>query len=428
MPRTKKAAVTPAAVEPAAEDMRIEYTPIPTILAWPRNPKKHDEKELDASIERFGFNDPPTLDEGTGHLVEGHGRIEALERRRQRGAAPPPRVRVNDDGVWLVPIVRGVKFRDEMEAEAYVVAHNRVGEGLWDNAILAEVLSAARQNSLEGIGYDSEEAERIIRGSQLNLFGEDQDDVIPEPPKVATVKPGELWVLGRHRILCGDSTEPSAIARLMDGARAQLLATDPPYGVAYGSASGPKVDYDPIANDENDGPRLQAFLERVFRAVTPHVDSNAAWYIWHAFATYEYFAAALRAAEVTIKQQIIWVKPSLVLGRNDFHWRHEPCVYGWSKERPPWYSDRKQTTVWEIGREKDGIHPTQKPVEIFTRPMSYHMREGEVCLEPFSGSGSQIVAAERTGRRCFALELDARYCDVAIERWERISGGKAKRA
>lgn len=414
-----------------SEEMRIEYTPISTILKWPRNPKRHDEKTLDASITRFGFNDPPTVDEGTGHLVEGHGRIEALERRRKAGAAPPERVRIDSNGEWLVPIVRGVRFKDELEAEAYVVAHNRIGEGLWENAILAEVLSAARQNNLEGIGYSSEEAERIIRGSQLNLFGgEDGDDIIPEPPKVATVKPGELWLLGEHRLLCGDSTEASAVGRLMEGHLAQLLATDPPYGVAYGEARPGEHGYEPIANDENDGPRLQAFLEKVFTALLPHLGKNAAWYLWHAQLTQGYFAAAAAAAaQVLIHRQIIWVKPSLVLGRGDFHWRHELCFYGWRKGgRAPWYSDRKQTTVWEVGRENDKIHPTQKPVELFTRPMSYNTKEGEVCLEPFSGSGSQLVAAERMKRRCFAVELDPKYCDVAIERWERISGGKAKRA
>lgn len=408
-------------------EMKIEYLPISEILKWPRNPRKHDPDAMDASIKRFGFNDPPTIDETTGHLVEGHGRIEALERRRRSGVAPPDRVRTRADGEWLVPIVRGVAFRDELEAEAYVVAHNRIGEGLWDNAALAEVLLSARERGLEGLGFDdSEEVDKIIASQQV-IHTSEEDDIVPEPPKVATVKPGELWLLGDHRLACGDSSHPTTVMKLMNGSKASLIATDPPYGVAYGVETGTNDKYEPIANDESDGPKLQAFLENVFRTALPHLEPSAAWYLWHAQLTQGFFAAA--AADILIHRQIIWVKPSLVLGHGDFHWRHELCFYGWRKgSRSPWYADRKQTTVWEVGRENDKIHPTQKPIELFTRPMSYNTRQGEVCFEPFAGSGSQIVAAERAQRRCFAVELDPRYCDVIIERWQRITGGKARRA
>lgn len=160
-------------------DMRIEYHPISEILKWPRNPKRHDEAGMDASIRRFGFNDPPTIDEKTGHLVEGHGRIEALARRKKGGSPPPERVKIREDGEWLVPIVRGVEFKNELEAEAYVVAHNRIGEALWDNAMLAEVLSSAREVSLEGLGFDSDEIEKIIAAERSDFLPDAE-----EPPRL----------------------------------------------------------------------------------------------------------------------------------------------------------------------------------------------------------------------------------------------------
>lgn len=413
-------------------EMKIEYSPLSEVLKWPRNPRKHDPESMDASIKRFGFNDPPTIDEGTGHLVEGHGRVEALERRKKSGVAPPLRVLTREDGEWMIPIVRGVKFKNELEAEAYVVAHNRIGEGLWDNVALAEILEAQREVSLDGLGFsNSGEVDKIIGRYSPKGEVQEGDDVVPEPPKVATVKPGELWVLGNHRLICGDSTHEATVSQLFNAEKAALFATDPPYGVAYNVETGSSDKYEAIANDESDGPRLQAFLENVFRVAIQHLDPNAAWYLWHAQLTQGFFAAAAAAAaaaDVLIHRQIIWVKPSLVLGHGDYHWRHELCFYGWRKgNRAKWLGDRSQTTVWEVGRENDHIHPTQKPVELFLRPYRFHTMPGDIGYEPFAGSGSQIIAAERAERRCFSVELDPRYCDVIIERWQRITGGKAVR-
>lgn len=410
-------------------DMRIEYQPLSKLLKAPRNPKKHDEQAMDASIARFGFNDAPTIDERTGRLVEGHGRIEALERRRRAGEPPPDRITAQPDGEWMVPITRGVRFESDQEAEAYLLGHNLIGMGAGhDDAMLAEILKE-HEGALDGIGLDSDEVAKIIAQNTPAEAEESDDDAVPEPPKVATVRPGELWVLGDHRLLCGDASLPDVLTRLMMGLFAALFSTDPPYGVAYGVETGSKGKYDAIENDENNGPALQAFLERVFGEAKPHLAATAAWYLWHAQLSQGHFAAAAAAAaDILIHRQIIWVKPSLVLGHGDFHWRHELCFYGWQQgNRSPWYGDRAQTTVWEVGRENDKIHPTQKPVELFLRPMNYNTRRGEVCLEPFCGSGSQIIAAERAERRCFATEIDPRYCDVIIERWERISGKKAVR-
>jgi DNA modification methylase len=179
-----------------------------------------------------------------------------------------------------------------------------------------------------------------------------------------------------------------------------------------------------ISNDENDGPRLQAFLEAVFQNAVGYLEDNAAWYLWHAQMTQGFFAAAAAtAAAVIIHRQIIWVKPSLILGHGDYHWKHELCFYGWRQgHRPEWYGDRSQTTVWEVGRENDGVHPTQKPVELFERPIANNTKVGQLVLDPFLGSGTTLIAAEKLGRVCYGMEIDPRYCDVIKKRYENYVG------
>jgi len=231
---------------------------------------------------------------------------------------------------------------------------------------------------------------------------------------------GQLWEIqgkaGVHRLLCGDSTEAEDVELVMGGEKASLFATDPPYGVAYNDETG-TGDGDTIQNDENDGPKLQAFLEATFTAWLPSLRDDAAWYLWHAQLTQGFFAAAAAAADILIHRQIIWVKPSLVLGHGDYHWRHELCFYGWRKgHRCPWYGDRSQTTVWEMGREGDAPHPTQKPVEAYARPLKVNTKPREVCADPFLGSGTTMVAAEQLGRICYGIEIEPKYCAVILQR------------
>ena len=259
-----------------------------------------------------------------------------------------------------------------------------------------------------------------------------RDDIAPSPNEKLRVKwgvkRGDLWSVGASRILCGDSESEDAIARLMKGEKAVLLNTDPPYGVGYTDAApimlrGKKQRvndlHGEIENDELQGPKLQAFLERVFAAALPHLAPNAAWYVWHPQMRESAFAAALATAGVVLHRHIVWVKPRMLLTRSGmYHWRHEGAFYGWRRgHQPPWLGDKKQTSVWEIGRDGDAVmHPTQKPLELFTRPLQNHVKPGELCLELFSGSGSQVLAAELTGRRCAAMELDPKYVAVLLER------------
>ncbi len=383
---------------------------------------------------RFNFNDPPTVDEASGRLVEGHGRIEALQRLKKSGGKPPERITLRADGEWLVPIVRGVSFANEAEAEAYLLASNRLVElGGWETPDLAEMLERARPN-LDGLGWGSREVDKILREANPAEIVEDE---APEPPTVPITKPNDLWILGEHRLLCGDSTKSEDVARLMGGARAGLMNTDPPYGVSYANDQRPNpgVAKPRVANDSLTGSDFQGFLESCFRGAVSHaLTPTAAWYLWHAQIP-EFFAAVY--SFIKFHRQIIWVKPVLLLGRGQYHWKHEPCFMGWVEgHRPPDHGEgggeRTQTTIWEIGsvtqaERKTFDHATPKPVGLFEIPIVKHLNRGEVCFEPFSGSGPQIIAAEQLERKCYGIELEPKYCDVIVQRWENFTGGKAKR-
>lgn len=413
-----------------SDGRRIELMPLGTLQGAKRNPKKHSG-DIGVSVERFGYVEAILLDERTGRIVAGHGRREALQLLKKKGATPPEGVEERD-GEWFVPVQRGWSSRSDTEADAYLLASNKLTEvGGWDDAALAGMLKELDGlGALDGVGFGEDEIAQLLGDAGIagGVDGADADEV-PEAPAEAEVyvKSGELWLLGEHRLLCGDSTKSSDVARLMGGKKAVLMATDPPYGVAYGDETGDAASkFGTIANDESDGPRLQSFLESVFRTWADHLTHDAAWYLWHAQLTQGFFAAAAAAVQLLIHRQIVWVKPSLVLGHGDYHWRHELCFYGWRQgHRCRWLGDRTQTSVWEIGRENDGIHPTQKPTEVFERPMLFNTTEGEIVAEPFSGSGSQIIAAEKTGRRCYAMELEPRYVQVAIERWQKFTGKQA---
>lgn len=380
----------------------------------PYNPREISEEALaglGASLDRFGLVEPIVVNARTKRIVGGHQRAKAME---AAGRTECDAVVVN---------------LDETDEKALnLTLNNPKIAGDWTDGALPLLgeLEDGLGAAFGDLGLDS------LQDSLAELFPSDPEepppeDEVPEPPADPVTKLGDVWTLGDHRLVCGDSTDAAVLALATGGEQAAMMATDPPYGVSYGVETGGD-NYDPIANDENDGPRLQAFLERVFSSAKLCLRGNAAWYLWHAQLTQGHFAAAAAAADVLIHRQIIWVKPSLVLGHGDFHWRHELCFYGWRQgHRAEWFGDRSQTTVWEVGRENDGVHPTQKPVELFARPMRLNTRPGEVCLEPFAGSGSQVIAGEHTERRVAAIELDPAYCDVIVERWQNLTGGKATR-
>jgi DNA modification methylase len=391
---------------------------IESLAPYAANARTHSAdqvKRIAASIKEFGFNNPLLVD-GEKGIIAGHGRLEAA---RKLGMVDVPTIELS--------------HLTDAQKRAYILADNRLAlDAGWDDAVLADELKRLQAESFDlGLtGFSQEELDEIL-GAAGTVGNTDPDDVPDVAQNARGVVRGQVWKLGRHRLMCGDSTVEEDVRRLMDGNRARLMATDPPYGVSYVSTAqekGQGEGFEEIANDNLRDAELQAFLTKAFKnAAGLALTEDAAWYLWHAHLTQGFFAAAAAAAEVILHRQIIWVKPQLILGRGMFHWKHEPCFMGWREgRRPKWYSDRKQTTVWEIGRENDGIHPTQKPVEIFARPIDYHTKKGDWVYEPFCGSGSQVIAAEQSGRRCAAMEFSEHYCSVIIERWEQFTGQKAQ--
>lgn len=398
--------------------------PVAELQPYARNSRTHSKEQvaqIAASIQEFGFLNPVLVDAG-GQIIAGHGRVLAAQ---QLGLAEVPCL-----------LVEGLS---EAQIRAYVIADNKLAENAgWDNNLLAGELAELRDGGfdLDLLGFSLDEMALLM--PELPGEGLTDPDEVPDLPEEPVSKLGDIWQLGDHRLMCGDSTDDAAIKALMNGEKAGLMNTDPPYGVAYNNAERPNpgVAKPRVANDTLEDEKLQEFLEKTFLAAVNHaLNKNAAWYMWHAHLTQGYFAAAAAAANVVLHRQIIWVKNNLLLGRGQYHWKHEPCFMGWVKgQQPPDYGrgagERNQVTIWEIAsvgpkQRKEFNHSTPKPVELFKIPIIKHLRKGELCFEPFSGSGSQIVAAEENGRRCYAMELSPAYVDVGVRRWENFTGKKA---
>ena len=399
--------------------MIIEHMKLDALIPYARNARTHSEEQvaqIAGSIREFGFTNPVLID-SEGGIIAGHGRVMAA---RKLGLADVPCIRL--------------AHLSEAQKRAYVIADNKLALNAgWDEKMLALELQ-----DLQGMDFDlsltgflGNEIDELLAELDATPEGATDADETPPVQAEAITKTGDVWVLGKHRIMCGDSTDAGSVALLMDGGKAALMQTDPPYGIAYvenAKSKGQAPGFADIENDDLDGEKLQAFLEAQIRAALPSLNENCAFYLWHPMLTQGTFfaAAAAAAADVLIHRQIIWQKPSLVFGRGDYHWQHELCFYGWRRgNRPPFYGQRNQTTLWAVGRETSKDHPTAKPVDLWKAPIENHTKPGEIMFEPFSGSGSQIIAAEQTGRRCYAMELSPNYVDVAVRRWQNFTGKHA---
>lgn len=410
--------------------MHINYLPLSEIQPAVRNPKNHDLEALHDSFQRFGFVMPLLKNMTTGRLTVGHGRLEELQRSKEEGEVPPTNIKVNPGGEWLVPVIEGISFTDDTEAEAYLLADNRLVEvGGWTAAELVPILKDLRdRQALGGTGYTTEEVDRWIRKDVLAQgdLADDDDDVM-EPPQDPVCQPGDLWKLGEHRLFCGDCTDEVAVRRLLGDVEPFLMVTDPPYG----------VDYDPEWRADSglnakEGP-AHGLVENDDRE-----DWQEAWalfpgdiaYIWHASGKASEVLASLRAQGFELRTQIIWNKSTFAISRSHYHHKHEPCFYvhkpGTSAK---WIGGHDQTTVWDIPKnaKNDTGHSTQKPVECMRRPMLNHSSDGQPIYDPFLGSGTTITAAESIGQRCYGLEISPAYCDVIIERWKKLTGGSPER-
>lgn len=381
--------------------MEIREVEISSLKPYPKNAKQHDAKQIANvanSIKRFGWQQPLVIDDA-GVVVIGHCRLLAAKKL----------------GLKTVPVTVASGLTED-EIRELRIADNKTNESPWDFELLQEDLEGLE---FEGFDFDFEfpgEEEEPAEVAEDNW-----DKPLPEEPRS---KHGDIWQLGRHRLMCGDSTDAECVDRLMGGEKADLLVTDPPYNVDY---QGGTVDKLKIQNDKQEDGAFLAFLTEAFTAADNAMKPGAAFYIWHADSEGYNFRAACKKAGWTVRQCLIWNKDSLVMGRQDYQWKHEPCLYGWKDGAAhTWNSDRKQTTVIDFERPKrNDIHPTMKPIGLFDYLIRNSSTKDMLVLDTFAGSGTCIMACEQDGRRCFSMELDPRYVDAIIDRWETFTGGKA---
>ncbi|MEN6537367.1 MAG: DNA methyltransferase [Bryobacteraceae bacterium] len=408
---------------------------ISDLRVWPRNYREGDVDAIARSIKRFGLNGALRIK--GDYVYAGNHVYKALVRMKEAGEDPPIGVAVQDDE-WLVPAI-SLGHLTEAEAKAFAVTDNRTYElGTSNLPQLAELLLECRSDEslLTAIPYDDADIAQLLREIESPKTETEQDEV-PEPVAEAEcrVKPGDIWVLGGHRIMCGDSSNSDDVAALMDGQKASLFSTDPPYFVDYTGDNRPSEgkDWSHLYNEisASDAP---AFMRKVFQNAIEHTHANAGWYVWHADVRRRFLEELWEELDILFHQTVIWVKPIGIMTYNTYHFQHEPCMHGWRRGNRPLMVDTNKarpSTVWNVDYDGKNAsvgkeHPTQKPLELFAIPIRTHTLPGDIVLELFSGSGSNLVAAEQLGRRCYAMELQPVFVDVAIRRWEAISGQQAE--
>ena len=370
----------------------VQEVSLKKLKPYERNAKKHGEDQIEklkASINEFGFLTPCLIDNDF-NLIAGHGRVMAAQ----------------ELGIESVPCVF-IEGLSEEQRRAYILADNRLGElGEWDMDIVWDELS-----ELDELGFDIELTGFEMPEEIPEVIEDDFDEsAVPDEPKT---KLGDLWQLGDHRLICGDSTDVNVIDRLMDGVKADMVFTDPPYG----------VDYKGINNDSRDG--LSDLLNGAFATTMANTKQGGAVYCFHSDKCADIFQDCFRKF-CHFSSMIIWKKSALVLSQTDYQSIHEPCLYGWfNNGTHNFYGDRKQTSVWEFDRENIDGHTTPKPIGFIAKALQNSSREGEIVLDVFGGSGSTLIACEQLNRKCYMCELDPHYCDVIISRWETLTGREA---
>lgn len=399
-------------------ELAVAYRPLDSLLPYARNARTHSEAqvaEIAGSIREFGFTNPVLIAED-GTLIAGHGRVLAARLL----------------GMKTVPAIT-LTGLSETQRRALVLADNRIALNAgWDESLLALELSDLKDAGVDlGImGFEDGELDRLLTGAEEDDNGSAPPVVIPEPPRNPVSRTGDLWLLGDHRLLCGDATCHDDVRRLMNGERAMLFATDPPYLVDYDGSNHPtrnkdwSQSYGVTWDDSSQGTELyDGFISA---AVAEAITEDAAWYCWHASRRQAMLEECWEKAGAFVHQQIIWVKDRGVLTRSHYLWKHEPCFMGWRRpNRPPKVADETLPSTWEMpsfAKQERPDHPTPKPLDAFGIPMRQHVARGGLCYEPFCGSGSQIMAGEANDRRVFAMEISPAYVDVAVERWQAETG------
>ena len=395
---------------------KIEQWPTAKLLPYARNARTHSDDQvaqIAASIAEFGFTNP-ILAGSDGVIVAGHGRLAAAKKL----------------GLELVPVVV-LDHLTPTQRRALVIADNRIAENAgWDDAMLRIEIAALQDDDfdLSLTGFDADALAELMAGDEPDDEGQTDDDAVPEVSETPVSRPGDVWLLGGHRLLCGDSTVAESYDRILDGDPVDMVFTDPPYNVNYANSAKDKMrGKDRAILNDNLG---DGFYDFLLAALTPTIaHCRGGIYVAMSSSELDVLQAAFRAAGGKWSTFIIWAKNTFTLGRADYQRQYEPILYGWPEgAQRHWCGDRDQGDVWHIKKpQKNDLHPTMKPVELVERAIRNSSRPGNVVLDPFGGSGTTLIAAEKSGRVARLIELDPKYVDVIVRRWQDWTGKHAIR-
>lgn len=387
-------------------NLEITYVTGDTIQPHPQNPREGDVGAISQSIEHNGVYRPVIVQKSTGYILAGNHTYKAMQAL----------------GINRIPTVQ--IDCDDQRAKRIMLADNRTADlGTYDDTMLLDLLQEV--DILEGTGYDGDNIDELLANLSAPIADIDGDET-PEPPQTPTTKPGDVWNCGPHRVVCGDATRGETYQLLLQNETPDMIWTDPPYGVEYEGKTADKLT---IENDGKDG--LEPLLTETFLQLARVARPGAPTYIAYATASRRAFENACETAGIRIRQELVWVKNQMVLGRSDYQWRHEPIMYGFTpggegrlgRGGPRWYGDNTQTTVFEIDKpQANSAHPTMKPVDLIAPMIKNSCRPRGMIIDPFGGSGSTMLAAEQTGRIARLIELDPKYVDVICRRYEEATG------
>ena len=396
-------------------DLKLEHWPTSRLIPYARNPRKNDHAvdQMAGAISEFGFR-IPIIAKSTGEVCDGHMRLKAALRL----------------GLEQVPVILADDLT-ETQIKAFRILANRSATWAdWDEDLLRLELEELEEADfdLALTGFDADELLEIMAGEETTTEGNTDEDAAPEVPETPVSQPGDVWVCGVHRVLCGDSTDAASYDMLLGNERVAMIFQDPPYNVDYANTPKDKLrgTNRPILND-NLGDGFQDFLLAAFKPALARCDG--AIYVAMSSSELDSLQSAFRAAGGKWSTFIIWAKNTFTLGRSDYQRQYEPILYGWPEGASRhWCGDRDQSDVWQIKKpHKNDLHPTMKPVELVERAIRNSSRPGDVVMDPFGGSGTTLIAAEKSGRQARLIELDPKYCDVVVRRWQSYAGAQAIR-
>ena len=393
--------------DPMITTTKMQLVSVDKLVPYVNNARTHSKEQilkLRSSLREFGFVNPVIIDQDY-NVIAGHGRLLAAK----------------EEGITEVPCVL-VDHLTEAQKKAYILADNRFAQDAgWDEELLRLEIESLQDMAFDVslTGFEDQEIADLFADTSDSDVKDDEYDLAAALEKAAFVQRGDIWQVGKHRLMCGDATDAADVTFLMNGKRANLIVTDPPYGVSFKSSDGLTIQNDSIQGDD-----FYQFLYKAFKNMADNLERGGAAYVFHADTEGLNFRKAFIDAGFHLAGVCIWVKNSLVLGRSDYQWQHEPVLYGFLKNgKHPWYSDRKQTTIWNYDKPKrNKNHPTSKPLDLLGYPIQNSSQENSIILDTFGGSGSTMMACQQTGRTCYMMELDEKYASVILRRYAEDFG------